>query len=57
MCEYTSMFGGKKSENLKIIMAEAASKEHITQPQELRQKNRMGLRGQFGATVSSSLKM
>ena len=38
MCEYTSMFGGKKSENLKIIMAEAASKEHITQPQELRKK-------------------
>ena len=38
MCEYTSMFEGKKSENLKIIMAEAASKEHITQPQELRKK-------------------
>ena len=30
MCEYTSMFGGKKSENLKIIMAEAALKEQNT---------------------------
>ena len=57
MCEYTSMFGGKKSENLKIIMAEAALKEQKTQPQELQQKSRMGLRGQSDAAVNSSLKM
>ena len=59
MCEYTSMFGGKKSENLKIIMAEAAMKEQNTAAGTAA-KNRMGLRGlrgQFGATVNSSLKM
>lgn len=56
MCEYTSMFGGKKSENLKIIMAEAALKEQNTAAGTAA-KNRMGLRGQFGATVNSSLKM
>ena len=56
MCEYTSMFEGKKSENLKIIMAEAALKEQNTAAGTAA-KNRMGLRGQFGATVTASLKM
>ena len=56
MCEYTSMFGGKKSENLKIIMAEAALKEQNTAAGTAA-KHRIGLRGQFGATVNLSLKM
>ena len=56
MCEYTSMFGGKKSENLKIIMAEAALKEQNTAAGTAA-KIRIGLRGQSGATVTASLKM
>jgi hypothetical protein len=51
------MSGGQKGDNLKIIMAEAALKEQKTQPQELQQKSRMGLRGQSDAAVNSSLEM
>ena len=56
MCEYTSIFRGQKDENLKIIMAEAALKEQNTAAGTAAQ-NRIGLRGQSGATVTASLKM
>lgn len=57
MCEYTSMFEGKKSENLKNYNGRGSLERAYNTASGTAAKNRMGLRGQFGATVSSSLKM
>ena len=60
MCEYTSMFGEKKSENLKNYNGRGSLERAYNTASGTAAKNRMGLRGlrgQFGATVNSSLKM
>ena len=57
MCEYTSIFGGKKGENLKNYNGRGSLERAYNTASGTAAKNRMGLRGQFGATVSSSLKM
>ena len=57
MCEYTSMFGGKKSENLKNYNGRGSLERAYNTASGTAAKNRIGLRGQSGATVTASLKM
>ena len=57
MYEYTSMFERKKSKNLKNNKGRGSLERAYNTASGTAAKNRMGLRGQFGATVSSSLKM